>query len=313
MPRLHFRELSCLLSTMPRSGSWYSFFFFEYLDAYLMGRPQVRDVMRTTFYKGLHITKAHAHLMCPSFPDCYRGPHRGSWDKLEFKVPGINSGYDNLVVNEARRFDLRRNPRLRIAYIYRNPLDQAVSHYHLLYWRQRPMDAERFRAGLVDWMRNVSIESYIKQYFTYHVMRLAFPQNVMSVSYEELMREPRQVFQKLTLHFGFAVKTGHELQCFDAACAATMPDKLKQLEAKLGHAFGHPEITRDSHMQGGDIGKWRRWLDDDMVDFVRKRFAEFGLSLADFTLAEATADGSGRPASPLPQTAVSTAVAAGSS
>lgn len=298
---------------MPRSGSWYSFFFFEYLDAYLTGRSQIHDVMRTYAYKGLRITKAHAHLMCPSFPECYNGPYRRSWDKLEFKVPGINSGYDNLVVNEARRFDLRRNPRLRIAYIYRNPLDQAVSHYHTLHWRQRPLDADQFRAGLIDWMRHTSIESYIKQYFTYHAMAAAYPQNIMAVTYEELMRAPREVFERLALHFGFAIRTDEERRCFDGAYQATMPGKLKQLEAKLGHAFGHPEITRDSHMQGGEIGKWRHWLDDDIVDLVRERFAEFGLALDDFTLTGAAADGPGTPASLLPRTFASSGVAARSS
>jgi hypothetical protein len=292
MPRLNSDELFCMLATMPRSGTWLSFFFFEYFDSFLTGRTPIRTDATTYSYAGLGITKAHAHLMCPGFVDHYKtgflrrckGPLRGPWDALEFKTPGINSGYGPLVENEGHRFDLLRNRRLRIAYLYRNPLDQAVSHFHALYWREKPMEPDRFRSGLSKWMRDVSIESYIKQYFTYHVMRQSHADNILCLPYEDLVRSPRENFQRITRHFGFVAATDDELRCFDKAIDATTQPSLRQLELQLGHAFAHPEVRNDSHMQGGEIGKWQRWLSEDTVQEVERRFNRFELSLRDFTL-----------------------------
>jgi hypothetical protein len=284
MPRLNSDELFCILATMPRSGTWLSFFFFEYFDSFLTGRTPIRTQATTYSYDGLGITKAHSHLMCSGFLDRYKGPLRSAWDALEFKSPGINSGYGPLVQNEGHRFDLLRNRRLRIAYLYRNPLDQAVSHFHTLYWRQKPMEPDRFRSELATWMRDVSIESYIKQYFTYHVMRQSHADNVLCVSYEDFVRSPQENFRRITRHFGFDVATDDERRCFDKAIEATTQTSMRRLESQLGHAFGHPEIRNDSHMQGGDIGKWQRWLSEDTVQEIEQRFNRFELSLKDFAL-----------------------------
>jgi hypothetical protein len=281
-----------MLATMPRSGTFWSFFFFEYFDSFLTGRTPIRTHSTTYSYDGLGITKAHAHLMCPGFLHRYKagflrrskGPLRSAWDALEFKVPGINSGYGPLVLNEGHRFDLLQNRRLRIAYLYRNPLDQAASHFYTLYWREKPMEPERFRSGLSKWMRDVSIESYIKQYFTYHVMRQFHADNILCLPYEHLVRSPRESFLRITRHFGFDVATDDELRYFDKALDATTPKSLRQVELQLGHAFAHPEIRNDSHMQGGEIGKWRRWLSEDTVQEVERRFNRFELSLQDFVL-----------------------------
>lgn len=292
MPRLNSNELFCALATMPRSGTWLSFFFFEYFDSFLTGRTPIRTEAMTYSYDGLGITKAHGHLMCTGFLDRYKAgifrrykaPLRGAWDALEFRSPGINSGYDYATRKEGHRFDLMRNPRLRIAYLYRNPLDQAVSHFHTLYWREKPMEPDRFRSELSKWMRDVSIESYIKQYFTYHVMRRSHTDNILCLPYEDLVRSPRENFRRITRHFGFDVATDDELRCFDKAIDATTQTSLRRLESQLGHAFGHPEVRKDSHMQDGDIGKWQRWLSEDMVQEVERRFNRFELSLQNFVL-----------------------------
>ena len=284
MSRISSDELFCMLATMPRSGTWYSFFFFEYFDSFLTGRTPIRTQAMTYLYRGLGITKAHGHLMCPSFPDHYKEPLRAAWDSLEFKSDGINSGYEELVVKRGQQFDLWRNPQLRIAYLYRNPLDQAVSHFHTLYWREKTMEPDRFRSGLLKWVREVSIESYIKQYFTYHVMRQAYRDSVLCIAYEDLVRAPHKYFKKIALHFGFAVEASEEQRCFEQALQATTTTSMRQLESRLGHAFGHPEIRNDSHIHDGSIGKWQKWLDEETVTYAENRLREYGLSLRHFVL-----------------------------
>ena len=39
-----------LLATMPRSGTWYSFYFFEFLDIYLSGRETLSTRMSLEVY-----------------------------------------------------------------------------------------------------------------------------------------------------------------------------------------------------------------------------------------------------------------------
>ena len=57
----------CLLATMPKSRTWYSFFFVEYFDALLTGRQEIKKKAEPYEYPGLGIFKGHGHLMCPGF------------------------------------------------------------------------------------------------------------------------------------------------------------------------------------------------------------------------------------------------------
>jgi hypothetical protein len=282
MPRKSPRDLYCLIATMPKSGTWYSFFFFEYLNLFLTGKGEVRKRPTTYRYDGLGITKAHAHLMCPGFLESYLGDSRAAWDALQFRTPGINSGFGPLAIEQGHRFDPQQNPDVRIAYLYRNPLDQAVSHYRHLFWLEKQIQPVAFRAGLNDWMRKDAIESYLKQYFSYYAMTQSHPSNVIRICYEDLFRTPAAVFKRLAQFFDFTIQTDGELKAFLRALWATTPQAMRMLERKQGHAFGDSNAKNDSHLHGGEVGKWRRWLDDTTVQYAQKRFEALGLSLRDF-------------------------------
>ena len=40
----------------------------------------------------------------------------------------------------------------------------------------------------------------------------------------------------------------------------------------------------ESHMRGGEIGKWKAVLDDEDLELIRRRLGEFDLSIDDFVV-----------------------------
>ena len=184
----------------------------------------------------------------------YSGDSRAAWDALQFRTPGINSGFGPLAIEQGHRFDPQQNPDVRIAYLYRNPLDQAVSHYRHLFWLEKQIQPVAFRAGLNDWMRKDAIESYLKQYFSYYAMTQSHPSNVIRICYEDLFRTPAAVFKRLAQFFDFTIQTDGELKAFLRALWATTPQAMRMLERKQGHAFGDSNAKNDSHLHGGEVG-----------------------------------------------------------
>ena len=46
----------------------------------------------------------------------------------------------------------------------------------------------------------------------------------------------------------------------------------------------------ESHIRGGEIGKWRKRLSNDDLEEIQKRLARFGLSLDEFDIAHANVE-----------------------
>ena len=131
-------------------------------------------------------------------------------------------------------------------------------------------------------MRKDAIELYLKQYFSYYAMTQSHPSNVIRICYEDLFRTPAAVFKRLAQFFDFTIQTDGELKAFLRALWATTPQAMRMLERKQGHAFGDSNAKNDSHLHGGEVGKWRRWLDDTTVQYAQRDFEALGLSLQDF-------------------------------
>lgn len=272
--------VECLLATMPKSGTWYSFFFFEYFDAFLTGRGEINKFAKAYDYPGLGIWKGHGHTMCPGFETDYRGPYRRKWDALEFKMPGINSGYEPYL-----RLAPKTSPHARLAYLYRNPLDQAVSWHPAPPWNSvGPQRRAELLEKLFVFFTEKTMESYVKQFVTWKIMSEMYPDNIRMFSYEDLISNPRVVFMQILAHFGFQVQGDFERSAFERALAASQPDQLKRIEDEQGHTLGVPGV-QGTHMRGGEIGKWRLWLSDPRIlQHAARHLGEFDLTLEQFQL-----------------------------
>jgi len=280
--------------TLPRSGTWYSFYFFEFLNAVITRGSKVKAQHGFEEYQALGFKKYHVHSIFPGFLDEYQGPFRKHWNLLEFHHPGVNYGY-KLVEKERDVFFPSRNADARVVYFYRNPLDQAVSLFH----HQSDSKVEETDQPVLkylhhgqtlsigtpaEFLRIKGIDSFIKQYFTFHVMLDAYRANLLMVPYEEMVTDPEKTFISILAFVGFRVDDGPMRQAVKTALELVSMEKMKDLESKLGRSLAGDQLENHSHMRGGQIGKWTDHLSHEDVNFTAGRLRAFDLSLDDFIL-----------------------------
>lgn len=284
-----------LLASMPRSGTWYSFYFFEFLDLYLTERSTVRTRLDVEVYHGLRLGKISVHCICPGFPDLCRGPLREKWDALSFVVDGYNYGYPKFIADNLGVFSPDLNPAIRIIYLYRNPLDQAVSYFrHARHNQDRDRIMRREADGAAvematasEFLRCAGLDSYIKQYLTFAALAPVYPRNILMIGYEDLIRSPESTFERMLSFWHFDINSAAKRTCVAKALKSSAPDSLRNIEAALGSSLARDQVAdEESHMRGGEIGKWRSVLNDSDVEFSEARLREFGLSLSAFELGE---------------------------
>ncbi len=293
-----------LILTMPRSGTWYTNMFFWFyiqllqektdFELHLNGRLlHLRDIARQP-HIDLGVNELMiCHAACPGFGH-YRGEHRQAWDELNYYVEGFNIGESSLRFSERKDCDPVLNRNVRIVYCYRNPLDQAVSFFRHIQNHNDPKqrcyvnsDGKQCSIKNVrEYILNVGLESYIKQFLTFKVMKQMCPDNVLLIKYETLATEPARAFAGILDHFGHDIGNPSNQQKMDQAMALSSKDSIKRIERTIGHSIVGDQVDpNESHIRGGDIGKWKKHLNNDDLEEIQERLACFGLSLEDFDIA----------------------------
>lgn len=69
--------------------------------------------------------------------------------------------------------------------------------------------------------------------------------------------------------------------CFQMALNASSAQSLRNLEKSLG---ANQADASESHIRGGEIGKWKHYYDAADVDFAERAPRRFGLSLEAFEI-----------------------------
>lgn len=273
---------ACLL-TIPRSGTWYTSYLFEYFYQSLAHIS--RDAWEPAFrlFPELTLAKLHAHSICPGFIEFYHGKLRPEWDTLEFKIPGINSGYLLLQQNQ-KLFSPLQNPQARIIHLYRNPLDQAISicrhlKHHLLANEVGDVD------DLFGFIRNVNLESYIKIHFTFEKMREAFPANILMIPYEEMIACPEATFSRMLNFYGISLKSEMAQAALKRAISLASIDNMKALENKSGESLGKDQAClTERHIRSGSVGQWKDRLTSSELGYINDRLAKFEIRLETFDI-----------------------------
>lgn len=282
-----------LVATMPRSGTWYSFYFLEFLDLHLSGRKEIGTRLDLSVYPALALGKVHLHTICPGFLEGVSGPERDRWDALDFYGPVFNFGYDRFIRGNEAVFSPALNPAIRIVYLYRNPLDQAVSYFrHVQRHRQETarsyLDSSGNEVVFTDarhYLHAAGAAAYIKQYFTFHAMRQRHAEQILMLPYERLVRDPAEVFAEMLAFLRVPLDSERRREAFRKALNSCSPKSLRALESAMDSSLGRDQADPEaSHMRGGEIGKWKEVFGPDDVAFVAARLSRFGLSLEDFTL-----------------------------
>ena len=294
-----------LILTMPRSGTWYINMFFWFYCQLLQGRTELELPMGkekgagTIHFKDMKKRQGIdlgidelfiQHSACPGFHR-YRGEYRQAWDELRFYVEGFNVAEHLIKISEKTDFDPTLNENVRIVYCSRYPLDQAVSFFRHMQNHNDPrhryyVDSdgkERFIENVREYIFAVGLESYIKQYFTFKVMKQMCPDNILLIKYENLTRDPGQTFVSILDYFGHDIRDISNQQKIAHAMALSSKDSIKKIERTIGHSIGSDQAdANESHIRGGETGKWKKHLNNDDREEIQERLARFGLSLDDF-------------------------------
>ena len=136
-----------------------------------------------------------------------------------------------------------------------------------------------------DFLRRVGMEAYIKQYLTFHVIRERCGDNIFMLPYERMVRERDGSFRAMLAFLGCALDGDEAEVCFQKALNSSSASSLRNLEKSLGASLGRDQTdARESHLRGGEIGKWRQHYDEADVEFAEQALGAFGLSLDDFEI-----------------------------
>lgn len=291
-----------LLSTMPKSGTWYLIcFLWSYNEALKNTKVDLLEALKTKsatpVLDMLNIPILYTgHWEAPGYKEIMdKDPYSSEWNKLTYYVP---STYDSglwMGSEVANRVNPHKNPEAKVIYVYRNPLDQLVSMYRHSIHHVFPRHRQMIRDGEYVDFKNLQefifeasgIKSYIKHYHSFKVAQSQYPDNFLLISYEDLILSPEKSLKEILAFLGHFVNTPHEMEAFRLAFNITKIDSMKQIESQLGWTLGQDQTDKnESHIRSGNIGDWRLSLSTDDVKRIDRELKRLGHSITDFIIRE---------------------------
>ena len=103
------------------------------------------------------------------------------------------------------------------------------------------------------------------------------------VPYERLLRDGDESYARILAFLGVALDDERARAAFAKARNASKIESLKVLEQAMPGALARDQSAAgETHMRGGEVGKWKAALSDRDLDLISDRLAKFDLRLADF-------------------------------
>lgn len=272
------------LSTMPRSGTWFTYYLFENLNKILQQASGVCSKHGLEIYPYLKLVKVHVHSTSVGFEKVCNAELLEKWKKLNFVIQGYEYG-DQFLNHNSEIFSLVKNSNAKQIYVFRNPMDQIVScYFHSLKSISDEQRAIFKKFGDVKgFFYSGGLESYIKQYFTFHTMAEKFPDRVLLVRYENLKVKTKSTFEEMLKFCNVDIESEGMDYAIARAMEKSSVDKLKSIEKKQGESLAGDQVGKNqSHFKGGEVGKWKQHLGDDEIKIAKEKFTEFGIDFSGF-------------------------------
>lgn len=182
----------------------------------------------------------------------------------------------DFVVGHSTRF--LAYSKARIVFLYRNPLDYAVS----LYFQRQ--------ANLPDKMMPYPTpSSYLDRaldYYIEHVMGvrpLIQSHHILPVSYERLRRAPQASFGTAIEWLGLPLDIGALDRAISFADFSVMKQQEKE-DKENGDGYFASGTSAAFHMRKGQVGDWKNHFDDADISRIEARLRDHGLTLRQFEL-----------------------------
>jgi len=272
-----------MVSTIPRSGTWRTIYFFHVYRELLNGtarpdvvklHPQATNRADNEYLKGFGI----APLIIDHYP-CFgfnRLKTQAARDWTELTTALGNNRFFRDLFKRNRYLSPQRTPQTRICFILRNPLEVCISTAKLQPTVRPPQPKQRlldtilgrktpgykfnpqwpiasgetkphlslFDEVISNFRVSRMMEAYIAYMMTFVHMQQAFPANVIIVPYEETLADPECSYLKIVTHLGLAeVAEGRCKDYVRQAVELTSYDRMKEYEIRLGQSISTPPLV----------------------------------------------------------------------
>lgn len=278
-----------LIRLIPKSGTMSLLIFFHVYNLLLSKKSLVeRDlfpyiVRQPEFAKEVFNIN---HCQCPGFLEHVdkASPEFAIWESLEYSQHiSWERGF--------KKFNaLDDMPGTKIVFVFRNPLDQLISLFK--HYNHYPADEDLARTnsdpykGLEEFIFDQhALDSYIKVFYSYHVMMQKFPQLFLSIPYEQLLHARTQTLRNIISFLDLPF----DADAFNQAIALTSKEALSKHENTQNKSLMSEtgdDLHRPRHIRNGNIGVWQNIMTPDMVQKIADRMQQLGLSLKMFYLAD---------------------------
>ena len=295
-----------LVCTMGRSGTWYNREFFYFYSELLNGKDKkeiidemVKTKKKIKYFIPINKNKFNynsvfvQHWLCPGFTEHYHGKYRSDWDKIQFYSSHLPADFTDFM--KKKNVEKLSNPLInknaKIIYYYRNPLDQNISYFNAIknnvnqeinyYYDSKLEKNIRFK-DVHHFLRVAGIDMYIKHYLSFKLMSESYPNNVLILTYENLVRDPEANFKKIFsfLEHDYINKFEEE---FKDALFLSSKESIIKLENMYGHSLSRSSKNKNQRqLSDGRIGRWKEILNDDDLEYIKMRFNKFDIKLSDF-------------------------------
>jgi hypothetical protein len=257
-----------VISTTPRSGTWYNHYLFGIYNQLLLGNPpHYVNAANFDLLQGIQLNMSIVHANCPGFePDREMASLRGTFgNPFSWADPYLEANPE--------WFSLERNEATRFVFINRNPLDHCVSIYrHLSVHSDLEKRAIATSQSIDDFLLNVILPTYIYRYASFRALALRFPDRVEIIPYESMVAGPERTFRFMLEFFGRPPANDEFVR---VSLDLVRPEKLQEHERRTGKSLEGQ--AGQSHIRSGKAGMWRGVIDDAAIQSARREFLRWDI------------------------------------
>jgi hypothetical protein len=258
-PKFQVDKDTFVFCIMPRSGSHYTLRLLKHLDRALLHETLDIDPDDQTFgfsyLRGLNINCFLHHYSSPLIDNSIIKKHFPKefcyWNHLTYG----GSPPENFYLQARKIIKPSYSRRITVIFIYRNPLDQAVSTID--HWAQHVNNPNPFIPGKSLIGRDV-LEWYFKLFYT-HYAALSNPRfETLFLRYEDIFLRPELAWGWLARKILQREKPTQYQRELNVAIAASNYESSKHWEEKFGRSLANDQLKdHPTHMLGGGVGKWK--------------------------------------------------------
>ena len=138
-----------------------------------------------------------------------------------------------------------------------------------------------------EFIRAVGMDMYIKHLLTFMLMKEKYPDNILLITYEMLVRDPKSTFQKVLNYLGHDVTLSENYEKFKIALDMSSKKSIVKLENAYGRSIaGHfkDEFPNERQLRDGRIGKWKEYLGKNDLNYITQRLQDFDISIDDYII-----------------------------